>query len=32
VLEALTDALTADDVRHATVEVEAITPAHPPAR
>jgi GTPase SAR1 family protein len=30
VLEALTDALTAEDVRHATVEVEAITSAHPP--
>jgi GTPase SAR1 family protein len=30
VLEALTDALTADDVRHATVEVEALTSAHPP--
>src|SRR4051794_36251564 len=30
VLEALTDALTAEDMRHATVEVEAITSAHPP--
>jgi broad-specificity NMP kinase len=30
VLEALSDALTADDIRHATVEVEAITSAHPP--
>jgi GTPase SAR1 family protein len=30
VVEALTDALTAEDVRHATVEVEAITSAHPP--
>lgn len=30
VLEALSDALTADDVRHATVEVEALTSAHPP--
>jgi GTPase SAR1 family protein len=30
VLEALSDALTAEDVRHATVEVEAITSAHPP--
>ena len=30
VLEALTDALTADDVPHATVEVEALTSAHPP--
>jgi ribose 1,5-bisphosphokinase PhnN len=30
VLEALTDALTAEDVRHATVEVEAVTSAHPP--
>jgi len=30
VLEALTDALSADDVRHATVEVEALTSAHPP--
>jgi Ni2+-binding GTPase involved in maturation of urease and hydrogenase len=25
VLEALTDALTAEDIRHATVEVEALT-------
>ena len=30
VLEALTDALCAEDVRHATVEVEALTSAHPP--
>jgi hypothetical protein len=30
VLEALSDAMTADDVRHATVEVEALTSAHPP--
>ena len=30
VLEALTDALSAEDVRHATVEVEALTSAHPP--
>jgi hypothetical protein len=30
VVEALSDALTAEDVRHATVEVEAITSAHPP--
>ncbi len=30
VLEALSDELTAEDVRHATVEVEAITSAHPP--
>jgi ABC-type branched-subunit amino acid transport system ATPase component len=30
VLEALSDALTADDVGHATVEVEALTSAHPP--
>ena len=30
VLEALSDALTAEDVRHATIEVEAITSAHPP--
>ena len=30
VLEALTDALFAEDVRHATVEVEALTSAHPP--
>jgi hypothetical protein len=30
VLEALTDALYAEDVRHATVEVEALTSAHPP--
>ena len=30
VLEALSDALTAEDVRHATLEVEAITSAHPP--
>lgn len=30
VLEALSDALTAEDIRHATVEVEAITSAHPP--
>lgn len=30
VLEALSDALTADDVRHAAVEVEALTSAHPP--
>jgi ribose 1,5-bisphosphokinase PhnN len=29
VLEALSDALTADDVGHATVEVEALTSAHP---
>ena len=29
-LEALTDALSAEDVRHATVEVEALTSAHPP--
>ena len=30
VLEALSDALSAEDVRHATVEVEALTSAHPP--
>ena len=30
VLEALSDALCAEDVRHATVEVEALTSAHPP--
>lgn len=30
VLEALTDALTAEDVRHAFIEVEALTSAHPP--
>jgi AAA domain len=30
VLEALSDLLVADDVRHATVEVEALTSAHPP--
>jgi GNAT superfamily N-acetyltransferase len=30
VLEALTDALSAEDVRHATVEVEALTSVHPP--
>jgi hypothetical protein len=30
VLEALTDALCAEDVRHVTVEVEALTSAHPP--
>ena len=30
VLEALTDALSGEDVRHATVEVEALTSAHPP--
>src|SRR4051795_4718249 len=30
VLEALSDALTADDVGHAAVEVEALTSAHPP--
>jgi hypothetical protein len=30
VLEALTDALSVEDVRHATVEVEALTSAHPP--
>lgn len=30
VLEALTDALTAEDIRHAAVEVEALTSAHPP--
>lgn len=30
VLEALTDALSAEDVRHATIEVEALTSAHPP--
>ena len=30
VLEALTDALSAEDVRHATVEVETLTSAHPP--
>ena len=30
VLEALTDALSAEDVRHAAVEVEALTSAHPP--
>jgi GTPase SAR1 family protein len=30
VLEALTDALCAEDVRHATVEVEALTSANPP--
>lgn len=30
VLEALTDALTVEDVRHATLEVEAVTSAHPP--
>ena len=30
VLEALTDALTGEDVRHAAVEVEALTSAHPP--
>lgn len=30
VLEALSDALTDEDVRHATVEVEALTSAHPP--
>ena len=29
-LEALTDALSAEDVRHATVEAEALTSAHPP--
>ena len=29
VLEALTDALCGEDVRHATVEVEALTSAHP---
>lgn len=30
VLEALTDALSVEGVRHATVEVEALTSAHPP--
>ena len=30
VLEALSDALSAEDVRHATIEVEALTSAHPP--
>jgi predicted kinase len=30
VLEALTDALSAEHVRHAAVEVEALTSAHPP--
>jgi Rad3-related DNA helicase len=30
VLEALTDMLSADDVRHAMVEVEALTSTHPP--
>lgn len=30
VLEALTDGLSAEDARHATVEVEALTWAHPP--
>jgi hypothetical protein len=29
-LEALSDALTGEDVGHATVEVEALTSAHPP--
>jgi Ni2+-binding GTPase involved in maturation of urease and hydrogenase len=30
VLEALSDALTADDIGHAAIEVEALTSAHPP--
>jgi GTPase SAR1 family protein len=30
VLEALTDALCAEDVPHAMVEIEALTSAHPP--
>lgn len=30
VLGALSDQLIADDVRHATVQVEALTSAHPP--
>jgi len=30
VLEALTDTLSGEDVRHAAVEVEALTSAHPP--
>ena len=29
VLEALSDALVLDDVRHATIETEALTAAHP---
>jgi broad-specificity NMP kinase len=30
VMEALTDALTGEDVQHAVIEVEALTSAHPP--